>query len=132
MPGVNIQINLLNIAQIQGNANRLSRKIKKELQQAVRKVALVNIEGGAKRKITQDRHVDTGRLRASIHTEYKGSRRILSAGNIGDLEAVVGTNLPYANRIEYDFDSYLLYAFDQAKPILLREFESILRRNTNG
>lgn len=127
MAGINITSSIVNLARIQGSANRLKRKTKKEIQQHVRKIALVNIEGGAKRKITQDGHVDTGRLRASIHSEWKGTRRILTVGKIGDLEAVIGTNLPYANRIEYDFDSYLLYAFEQAQRPFTDGLERILR-----
>lgn len=127
MSGVNITSNIVNLAQIQGNANRLKRKVRKQVQDHVRRIALVNIEGGAKRKITQDGHIDTGRLRASIHSEWKGTRKILSVGRIGDLEAVVGTNVPYANRIEYDFDSYLLYAFEQAERPFMQGLERILR-----
>ena len=127
MANVNITSSILNLAQLQGNANRLKRKTKKEIQAHVRRIALVNIEGGAKRKITQDGHIDTGRLRASIHSEWKGTRRILTVGKIGDLEAVVGSNVPYANRIEYDFDSYILYAFEQAQRPFVDGMERILR-----
>lgn len=113
--------------QLMARFSRLPTSLKRDVKRVVQKVAIVDIESGAKRKLTQDGHIDTGALRASIHAEFSTGRRILS-GSIKELEAIIGTNLPYANRIEYDFDSYVIYAFNQAKPIFIRELENAISR----
>ena len=87
---------------------------------------LVKIETVAKNKLTTDGHVDTGRLRASIHTEYLGTRRILPGKITDELGVVVGTNVEYAKYVER-LDSYLGYAYKKARPILLRRVRETIR-----
>ena len=120
------RVDLVGERQLIARIERLPRRLKREVKRIVQKVAIVDIESGAKRKLTQDGHIDSGALRSSIHSEFNTGRRILS-GSIKELEAIIGTNLSYANRIEYDFDSYVLYAFNQAKPVFIRELENAIR-----
>ncbi len=87
---------------------RLDRKGKvarKRTNKAIIATAL-NIEGDAKE--SSDIPVDTGRLRASIHAEYKDSTKYRYSDNEGrsfdgsldvkpsDLQAYVGSNVQYA------------------------------------
>lgn len=104
----------------------LPEDIKRRVRDAIRETALVDIETEAKLKLTRDRHIDTGRLRASIHTEYQGSQRTLSGSITDDMTFIVGTNVVYAKKIE-EIDSYLVWAFNRAKPILKIKIQNALR-----
>jgi hypothetical protein len=85
------------------------------------------IESDAKRKITADRHIITGRLRASIHAELKEGESFDYSDDNGNtyngslrekvdkMEAVAGTNVHYAPYIEFgtrtiSADSFLGWA----------------------
>lgn len=72
----------------------------------------INIESASKNRITADEHVDTGRLRSSIHYEsstvnnnfrYSDDEGNSFDGSLGvnpdELEVYVGTNVQYANKI---------------------------------
>ena len=52
------------------NLRNLPDEIDKAVKSAMVNTALVKIETVAKQTLTQEKHVDTGRLRASIHTRY--------------------------------------------------------------
>lgn len=100
------------------NFGRIPDNIRQNLSDTIKEVAIVNIETEAKLKITRDGHVDTGRLRASIHTEYlDGPVRILSGRIDNEFTFIVGTTVIYAKKIE-KLDSYLIYAYKRAIPIL--------------
>jgi len=79
----------------------------------------INIESASKQKITSDEHIDTGRLRSSIHYEsstvnrsfrYSDDKGNSFDGNlgvrIGELEVYVGTNVEYAEKIR-EIDDFL-------------------------
>jgi hypothetical protein len=104
------------------------RKFKGDMRQAV--IAAIHatglrIETIAKMRLNgtlgSPRHWVTGRLASSVHTEMKGVNTFkpikdskMGDGrlgvNIGELEAAVGTNVEYADKIEFDYDSFLRYA----------------------
>lgn len=109
-----ITVNITGNRDIQSNANRYKQEIKRKVKAALVEIALVEIETGAKQKLTSDGHIDTGRLRASIHTEHQGSRGDLNVA-IGENDVVVGTAVHYAIYVER-MDSYLKWAFEKAKP----------------
>ncbi len=98
----------------------------------------LEVETDAKMKITEDRHIDTGRLRASIHTEFQGHTNYgytdmegnAFNGNLrerirNNLDVYVVTNVIYAQKIER-LDSYLFWAFERSKPGLQRRLHAIL------
>ena len=89
----------------------------------------LDIETDAKEKITEDHHVDTGRLRASLHTEnpktstnqYSDGTGRSFKGKLSetpkDNQVFIGTNVKYAQFIERR-DSYMRYAYDKNIPKL--------------
>ena len=79
----------------------------------------INIESASKEKITSDGHIDTGRLRSSIHYEsstvnrafrYSDNQGNSFNGSLGvrpdKLEVYVGTNVEYAEKIR-QIDDFL-------------------------
>ena len=79
----------------------------------------INIESASKEKITSDGHIDTGRLRSSIHYEsstvnrafrYSDDKANSLDGNLGvrpdEFEVYVGTNVEYAEKIR-QIDDFL-------------------------
>lgn len=127
MPRPMITINIRDQRRIERRFNNFPDRINNEIKTAIRKVALINIETRAKMKLTRDKHIDTGRLRASIHTEYEGTRRILPGRLLNDLSVIVGTNIEYAIYVER-IDSYLIWAYNKAIPVLQKEIKKATRR----
>ena len=70
----------------------------------------------AKKKITQDKHIDTGRLRASIG--------VLSFRRDG-LGVEVGTKVEYAEKIE-KIDSFLFHAWEENRAKFINRLKKIL------
>jgi len=117
-----------NMTAFRRNFERFPQELKNELIEVTRETALVDIETEAKLKLTRDRHIDTGRLRASIHTEYQGGpQRVLKGKIRGPLDFIVGTNVIYANHIER-IDSYVIWAFDRAKPKYIQRCGEAIQR----
>lgn len=95
---------------INGVLNRLAsieNKINREVEKEIGKCAFTLIETKAKQKLTSDRHVVTGRLRASIRTALENSSLIK--------KATISTNIPYARKIEFRYDSYLGWSFETSR-----------------
>ena len=113
------------------------------LQDAIYKTAFL-IDEKAKKEVV----VDTGRLRASIHPEFRGENQTsysysdkpkpkhnkspktydgkLSGNIIDRLEAVVGTNVEYAQKQE-TLKPFLNPAFQIGKAFLEKEVAKILK-----
>jgi hypothetical protein len=87
--------------------SRIENKIGREVEREIGICAYTLIETAAKNKLTMDRHVVTGRLRASIRTVLDNSSFIK--------RATISTNVPYAAKIEYRFDSYMAWSFETNK-----------------
>lgn len=98
----------------------------------------VRIESASKKLITADDHVDTGRLRASIHHESstvnnnfrysddEGNSFDGSLGvNIGELEVYVGTNVVYANKIR-KINDFLFPPAEKERTQLIRRLRQQL------
>jgi hypothetical protein len=115
---------------IRRRIQNLPANIKTELKSAGLEIALVDIETAAKSKLTRDRHVLTGNLRASLHTEYANSPLQVLGGIDGDLDWVVGTNCVYAWKIE-KIDSYLIWAYKKAKPKFLKACKEAIKKAVN-
>lgn len=101
-------------------------------------IGLVDGESEAKKKLKQDTHIDTGRLRASIHVEYWDNTpkyethegEFASSGtyrddhgvayegklkaNPSEGEVYMGTNVEYAKFVE-NMDSFIGYAAKKCK-----------------
>lgn len=121
--------------------DKFAEEIKVEAQQELLANCLVEIETVAKEKLTQDAHIDTGRLRASIYTKHidkKTNRYSDNEGNsyicdlkksVKELQFIVGTNVEYAWKIER-LDPYMLYAYKQAKPVIIKNMDKFLNKIT--
>jgi hypothetical protein len=120
MPRKPITYRLIGYQQQRNTIGEWPAKLKKKIKKVVQKVAILDIETAAKQKLTIDGHVDTGRLRADIHTEYEGSPRRDFSKKIGELDALAGTNVEYAQYIER-IDPYLTWAYRKAVPKLRKE-----------
>lgn len=119
------------------------RKFGKDSAKVIKDVvnaAAANIESDAKEKIKADKHIVTNRLRASIHAEYKTDQQYMYKDdenenfdgalheNFGELEAIVGTNVSYASKIEFMYDSFLRWAAEKQKPIFIRKMTDALNK----
>lgn len=120
-----------NAARYAQRFGQISENLRRELSDKIKEIAVVDIETEAKLKLTRDGHIDTGRLRASIHTEYKGSSRILRGRIPNDLTFIVGTNVVYAKKIE-NIDSYLIWAYKRAIPKLRVKLRQAIREGLDG
>ena len=117
------------------NIENAKIKLNDNMKKEMITTALVNIETPAKKKC----HVKTGRLRASIHTEYMGNKGYSYKNNIGNSfngalsvkldkdDVVVGTNVEYATKMEA-LDPYLFPAFENAKPILRKRLKEAVKK----
>lgn len=98
----------------------------------------LNIESEAKNEITRFNHVDTGRLRSSIHYEsstvnrnyrYSDEKGNTYDGTLGvspsELEVYVGTNVEYANKIR-EINDYLFPPAERERVNLIRRLKSQL------
>ena len=98
----------------------------------------INIESASKNKITEDGHVDTGRLRSSIHYEsstvnrnfrYSDNQGNSFNGDLGvsidDLEVYVGTNVVYANKIR-KINDFLFPPAEKERTQLIRRLRQQL------
>jgi hypothetical protein len=136
---------MANGVQIKGLGKVLKRfeqfaeEIKVEAQQELVASCMIEIETVAKEKLTQDGHIDTGRLRSSIFTKTKDNRTNRYSDQEGnsytcelsksvkELQVVCGTNVEYALKIER-LDSYMLYAYRQGAPKVLKNMNKMLER----
>lgn len=117
-----------------------SEKVIKDVVDAV----AINMSTDAKVKLKTDGHIVTGRLWSSVHPEYKpnvtynykddedesfdGSLK----ENFGALEAIVGTNVTYAGKIEFMYDSFLRWAAEKQRPLFLKRMNEALNNLIGG
>jgi hypothetical protein len=109
------------------------RKTKDNLHEAG-----TNIETESKLDLTRNNHVDTGRLRSSVHMEsnsvnrnytysdeaggsYEGSLGV----NPGDMEVYVGTNVEYADKIR-KIDDFLFPPAEAERKDLIKRLKKQL------
>jgi hypothetical protein len=139
----------IDASDVMKNIPVFTKRVQDEVKKTLIKSALVDVETVAKQILTAGGHVDTGRLRASIHTEYLGQTgHSYSASSVGaktgakakqtnfdgglsakpshELEVIVGTNVEYARRIHYEQTPYLQSALENARANLLSRFKNII------
>lgn len=112
------------------------------IKRGVMRTALA-IETDAKRRLRGElgsaRHWITGRLAASVHTEMEGEntfekKQESKSGdgklgvNVGGLEAAVGTNVEYADKIEFEYDSFLRFAGERQQRKFPKRVEEEINR----
>jgi len=122
---VKIELDQKSVNEVNRSLRDYGKRAGRALMDAILKTGLA-IETDAKSRLKGElgsgKHWITGRLATSVHMESKemNSFRMeshaskLSDGNlrvaIADDEAVVGTNVEYAPKIEFDYDSFLRFA----------------------
>ena len=104
------------------NLPQINEKIKERVKSALRETAMVDVETPAKRQC----RVDTGRLRASIHTEYFGNSGKFTIAPKHDLEVIVGTNVDYGRYVERRYP-FLFPAFESSRSALLQRLKNALK-----
>jgi len=139
---VDIQVDQKSIDTVLKSFDEYGVAAAKALMNAIYRTAL-NIESDAKRRLNGQlgsaKHWITGRLASSVHTEIKGKNSFegnkASEGDDGsfglqvdDLEALVGTNVVYAPRIETDYDSFIIFATNKRSPELPKKIEDELNK----
>jgi hypothetical protein len=138
----------VDISDVIKKAPKYEKQTLEKIKIELRKTALVEIETVAKQILTANKHVDTGRLRASIYTSYMGHTAhsysakgysekynkkmketsfngALSEMPRNEMEVIVGTNVVYATVI-HRLTPYLLSAFEGASNKLLNRFKKAI------
>lgn len=136
-----MRVNVKGIRGVQIKAESMRDKVIKATHGAMVKGALIDIETVAKKKITQDKHIDTGRLRASIHTTYKGMNEKFNYNDMQgqafeamldvrrkEFNVFVGTDVLYSKFIER-LDSFLYFAFKHAQPKIRKRIKQEIKRS---
>ena len=138
-----LKVNVSGIEQIDKNMSEIEKKLIKTLNGVLIASAFDLVETVAKKKITQDKHIDTGRLRASIHTTYKGKEHYSYSDDEGEAfnsrldvkrkehNVFVGTDVEYATKIEA-LDSYLHYAHKNSKAKIDRRLKKAMDKVLKG
>lgn len=99
----------------------------------------LNVETEAKLDLTRNSHVDTGRLRSSVHMESNSVNRSFTYsddtggsydGTLGvspdEMEVYVGTNVEYAEKIRR-LDDYLFPPAEAERSELIKRLKKQLR-----
>lgn len=122
--------------------SQFSDEIKVEVQKELIATTLIEVETPAKESLTEKGHVDTGRLRSSVYTKYKGNESKNYSDDEGngftcnlnipvkDLRVSCGTDVPYGMKIER-LDSYLINNFNSAKPKYYKNINKVINKLTN-
>jgi phage gpG-like protein len=139
-----IRVTLKGKEELKAAFDRFKRETRDEIKREMIATALTDIETPAKMSLTVKKHVITGRLRASLHTAYKGKESFnytddkgqsfngtITEESIGENDVIVGTNVVYARKIER-LDPYLFPAFEQVRPKLARRLSKILDKHAKN
>lgn len=140
-------INIDGLNRLTNNINNFEKKLKTVVKNAIIKTSIENVVKNAQDIITIHNHVDTGRLRQSIHAEYnskyveksyfshKYTADISGENFIGklnekpnDLTVIIGTDVPYAGKIEFQYDAYMFPALEGSKDELKYNIQSSINR----
>ena len=148
----NLKVSVSGVEKVNARLKKVEEDIAEGVMRELKTIALVDIETVAKQRLTERKHVDTGRLRASIHTEYNGEAEFNGVkGNTystplpkknqpgsldgrlsdkaGPFEIFVGTNVEYAKKMER-YDAYLFPAFVAAKSKIIAAAGKIVGKIT--
>ena len=146
---VDIEIDRGSVKRFEKSSKRYGKESAKALLRAIMRTAFA-VESDAKRRLQGQlgsaRHWVTGRLASSVHVEAKGENTFEGVKDseakdgklnvsVKELEAVVGTNVEYAQKIEFDYDSFIMFGYNrQAKnlPKRVQEEWNKLDKKFNG
>lgn len=134
-----VSIELVNLKEVQASINNYGNDARTAVIKAIHLTGKA-IESTAKLRLRgrldSARHWVTGRLTTSVHMEhnmdYKDKNTYKSDDSSGavdgilgiqleDMEAAVGTNVEYAGKIEFDYDSFLRYAAEKQEPKYIKQ-----------
>ena len=137
---ISIEVDKKSAEAVKKSISQYGKKAVNAVIQGVRRTAFA-IESDAKRRLKGElgsaKHWITGRLAASVHTEMDGINSFESIkdsksedSNLGisvdKMESIVGTNVEYAQKIEFEYDSFLRFAGEkQSKKFSKRVEEEI-------
>ena len=137
----------IDTSQLDRNIPNFVEKLKKAVKEAIIKTSVENVAKNAYQNLTSKNHVVTGRLRKSIHAKYNNkyanssylSHRYMSdvsgenfTGSLSetpnDLTVIIGTDVPYARKIEFQYDAYLFPALEGCKSELKSAIQNAISR----
>jgi hypothetical protein len=139
---IDISVDEASIKRVTTSFEKYGVAAAKALMNAIYRTAL-SMESDAKLrlngKLGSARHWVTGRLASSVHAEtnaknsFKGiNESEPSDGSFGvpidDLEALIGTNVVYGPKIEFEYDSFIQFAATKQSPELPKRIEKELNK----
>ena len=143
---ITIEVDKISYDDLQSDLKKYGIAAKKAINNAVKATALFIRKTAQQRLhglLGSAKHYITGRLATSIHAEYKSGEtfsytapesKLTFDGSLNqdleELEAVVGTNVEYAAKIEFEKDQYLGYAAQQGSKYfeerIIKELDKIV------
>ena len=119
-----VSIELTNMKEVNRSFRQYGNKAVNAIRKAVLRTGLAAETDGKMRlngELGSGRHWVTGRLGTSVHMETKEKNTFKAVENskakdgrlnvpVEDLEAVVGSNVEYGPKIEFDYDSFIRWA----------------------
>lgn len=143
MAGVNIMVDTISYEELKKDLKEYGKEAEKALWRSIKFTGL-RMETIAKERLRglygSAKHWITGRLISSIHNEVKGNTSYsykdddgkVFSGDLGeplnDMELVVGTNVIYAAKIEFEHDRFIGYAAEKGEVILEQRLEKELNK----
>jgi len=139
---VNIEVDRASAKALQSSMKQYGRRAIKAITDGIKRTALA-IETDAKRRLNGQlgsaKHWITGRLAASVHTEMEGLNSFDAVAEskqkdsnlqetVSDMEGIVGTNVEYADKIEFDYDSFLRFAAERQSRKFSKRVEQELNK----
>lgn len=123
---ITIEVDSVSYDGLRDDLKKYGIEAKKAINNAVKSTALY-IQKIAKQRLHgmlgSLKHYITGRLATSIHPQYKSGESFSYTApesgesfdgtlseSVGELEAIVGTNVEYAPKIEFEKDQFMGYA----------------------
>lgn len=139
---IDISVDEASIKRVTTSFEKYGVESAKALMNAIYRTAL-SMESDAKLRLNGQlgsaRHWITGRLASSVHAEtnaknsFKGiNESEASDGSFGipidDLEALIGTNVVYGPKIEFEYDSFIQFAATKQSAELPKRIEKELEK----
>ena len=135
-----VVIEVINLKEVTADMRKFGRESLQAIKNAVYTTGLgiaTIAKGRLNGSLGSVRHWVSGRLASSVHMETKGTNTFTpikdSQAGDGELnipfeedEAIVGTNVEYAPKIEFEYDSFLRFAGENKEPEFVKEAEKSL------
>ena len=131
---ISIEVDSVSHDGLRDDLKKYGIEAKKAIDKAVKSTSLFIAKTAKQRlhgMLGSAKHYITGRLATSIHPQYKSGESFSYTApgtnenfdgtlgeEVGELEAIVGTNVEYAPKIEFEKDQFLGYAGLQGEKYL--------------